>query len=322
MVTNRAVRRRMRLWLALVFVMGAIGCDKQAAQGGAGSAGNAGSGGTGGVSVGGSGGISGCGGLGSSGAGIGGCAGDQCGGYWSEPTQSISATPGHMVTNVAADATIGVYMQSIASITAEQLDTLALKSRLVRLADDAEVAATIAVQSAPSAWVNTASLTLMPAEPLTEGWYTFEINGPLDTESHPSITIPERGPEQHAITFRVGSGPILIRIDGGIPMRFNFSEPVVLPEPPPIELPSPPALAAPCGRDNPNDVDPALPVLSALIYCADTTADLYDLTFSEGIVSATGVPLRNAAGETRFTLSVPAQGGTMDRWVETTIPTF
>ena len=105
-------------------------------------------------------------------------------------------------------------------------------------------------------------------------------------------------------------------------MRFTFSEPVVLPDPPPIALPAPPALEAACGRDNPLEVDPALAVTSALIYCYDTTAETFDLMFTEGIVSATGVPLRNAAGETSFTLSVPAQSGQEDRWVETSVPTF
>ncbi|HEX7478423.1 MAG TPA: hypothetical protein VF331_11495 [Polyangiales bacterium] len=155
---------------------------------------------------------------------------------------------------------------------------------------------------------------LTPAQPLQTGWYALRLSLPASTAAQLAhAALPSDG--TYVTYFRVGSAPYLLGVGAGPSMsadlfpklNFTFSEAVRIPDPLPIAVTADGVAASCVFNDTPRQAyetlalrcDPPVPASA-----------LERITISEGITSALdGTPLRNAAGQTRFSIELAHDAG-------------
>lgn len=235
---------------------------------------------------------------------------------WDE-TMGFKVAPRHLTTAVDPQSTILVSGQSFYTIPDQVLATLQGASLVAR--------STGAPVDTQASWTNTLTwdwhtvqLELDPNQPLAEGWYAVEIEGGLTTGHNTPVRIPSFGGGFRSL-LRVGSWPLLLGVEAcDERVALSFSEAVEVPDALPVTvLGQGQALA--CVRE----IDPGgqpSPVSFIQLTCAGLDSwQATDVVIDTGIVSASGVPLRNAANEQTMVVSLPGQSGCRV-WEETALP--
>lgn len=247
-----------------------------------------------------------------------GAGGDGCAdNFPTDDTMGFKIAPGHLATGVDPQSSILVSGQSFYTIPEQALTTLQGAS-LVSLSTGVPV-------DAQGSWTDSLTwdwhavqLEIEPSEPLAEGWYAVQLEGDLTTGHNTPVRIPAFGGGFRSV-LRVGSWPLWLGVEAcDERVTLRFSEVVDVPDSLPVTVVGQGQELA-CVRE----VEPgqqASPALSIELTCAGLDSwQATDVVIDPGLVSPSGVPLRNAAGEQAMVVSLPGQSGCR-LWEETELP--
>jgi len=251
-----------------------------------------------------------------------GAGGDGCAdNFPGEDSMGFSVDPSNLATNHQPTEAITVRGASFYTIPDAVLDVLQQHTTLSQVGGG-----DVAVEPT---WTNDLTwdqhevlLSLAPVQPLAEGWYVLTIDGSLDTGHNTPAWLPESGTNEHKSVFRVGSAPIVMKIENCTDrVTIRLSELVTVPAILPIALLSN-GQPLTCTQDlpaSPGDADTIALSCPGL----DTWQELR-MDFFEGLASPSQVPLRNGDGDSAFTIMMAPSGtgGGCRVWEQDGIPSF
>lgn len=237
-----------------------------------------------------------------------GAGGDGCAENFGSSSIGFSVRPEHLTTGVAQDGEVAVHVASLYTIPDEVIDELENNTTLLRADSDEPVDVELEVTDSLVWAGHDVDVKLTPSSELSDGWYVLRVEGALDTGNNTPIHFPMTAPDVHEAFFRVGSAPFVSLVTNCVAsLVIELSEPVEVPATLPLSFEVDGA-ALTCTRELEDGVAPS-PATTLTLSCAelDSWRNL-EISFAEGFVSADDTPLRNAAGDTSFTIAMPAEG--------------
>jgi hypothetical protein len=230
-----------------------------------------------------------------------GAGGDGCAdSFFGVSGKSFRIEPTPLATGVASDVPVRVVATSYFTIDDSALRALQ-HTTLLRADSGEPVEAAASWNSSVERTGHEVMLQITPADALTEGWYIVRVEGSLETTHGTPIDIPAVGAERYESLFRVGSAPFVQAVTNcSHTIDVRVSEPVLWQGALPISVRAD-GNAIDCSDEA--EADPPREYI-ALGCRGLNTSQALEIAFGSGIATEGGEALRNAAGETSFTISM------------------
>lgn len=235
-----------------------------------------------------------------------GAGGDGCvdAPIWS--ASGFTITPGHFASGHAKDGAITLAAASLFTIPDDVLDTMHNHTTLHRPGDDSLIEVVTTWSNSLDWHAHTASITLAPTESLADGWYVVRVDGSLQTGHGTEIFIPRVGHDVFESALHVGTSSFVsfAFTACGDSLELYASQSIEVPNTLPLTVVADGAPIT-CARH----AHGPLPASMLKLQCAGIgSANAVEIEVAEGITSVDGNPLRNAAGDTTFTIAMTGGG--------------